>query len=54
MITSKANSVELFLQRNVSSCTEMVKMAYYKSMIRPFRICKHSVVPIYEEKYSYD
>ena len=35
MITSKANSVKSFLQRNISSCTEMVKVACYKSMIRP-------------------
>ena len=35
MITSKANSVKSFLQRNIGSCTEMVKEACYKSMIRP-------------------
>ena len=35
MITSKANSVKSFLQRNINSCTEMVKVACYKSMIRP-------------------
>ena len=35
MITSKANSVKSFLHRNISSCTEMVKVARYKSMIRP-------------------
>ena len=35
MITNKANSVKSFLQRNISSCTKMVKVACYKSMIRP-------------------
>ena len=35
MITNKANSVKAFLQRNIGSCTEVVKEACYKSMVRP-------------------
>ena len=56
MITSKANSVKSFLQRNISSCTEMVKEACYKSMIRPILEYSSTVWSpySYEEKYSYD
>ena len=35
MIASKANSVLGFLQRNIGSCTEKVKEACYKLMMRP-------------------
>ena len=35
MITNKANFVMSFLQRNIGSCTEMVKEACFRSMVRP-------------------
>ena len=35
MIANKANSVMGFLQRTIGSCTEKVKDACYKSMVRP-------------------
>ena len=35
MIANKANAVKAFLQRNISSCPQMVKETCYKSMIRP-------------------
>lgn len=49
MITNKANSVKSFLERNISSCTEMVKVACYKSMVRPISI---QCGPIYEEIFT--
>ena len=47
IITSKANS---FLQRNISSCTEMVKEACYKSMIRPILEYASTVWSLYMKK----
>ena len=50
MITNKANAVKSFLQRNIGSCTESVKEACYKSMIRPILEYSSTVWSPYTKK----
>ena len=50
MITNKANSVKSFLQRNIGSCTETVKEACYKSMVKPILEFSSTVWSPYTKK----
>ena len=50
MITNKANSIKAFLQRNIDSCTEAVKEACYKSMVRPILEYSSTVWSLFTKK----